>query len=184
MTKQQEINHRWIGVAACDWTASSLLTDFYTEEVPSEWYLTWYANLAMAVVLPPARWQPATPVIVADWLDQIQENFWFYLLCETAEQVAQAADLIYLFKGKCGGLVLPLSLVDFAANIPVDVLYLGREVLLYRAENLREGRKQIIAWLEQGDVAQHGLILLDDAVAYQIKEVQMMLTLIGENSDK
>lgn len=182
MTEQQEVNKRWIGVAACDWMSSSLMSRFYPEDVPQDWYLTWYANFAMAVVLPSARWQKASPLDVSEWLDQTQENFWFYLQCETDEQVSQALTLVALFEGRFGGLILPQALAHLEIKLPVAVLYLGKEVLLYRAKTLREGRNQIMTWLEGDFVAQHGLILLDDAIAYQIKDVQTMLVLIGENS--
>lgn len=167
---------RWIGVAALDWTSVGL-SGFYPDDVPQEWQLTWYANFCMAVVIPPERWLQADSELVAQWCEQTQDNFWFYLLCDTSEQVEQAVDLSYVFNGKFGGLILAAD-VSVVESLSIPVLHLGSSALRCTEVNLRSARSVINTWLAtfSGD---HGLVLLDGQMSGQIKEVQTLLELMG-----
>jgi hypothetical protein len=166
----------WIGVAALDWDEAGL-PGFYPDDVPQEWQLTWYANFCMAVVIPPTRWLQADARLVAQWCEQTHENFWFYLLCDTAEQVNQALHLSYTFNGKFGGLILAADLpaVD-SRSIPV--LQFGDSALRCDDTNLRSAQKTIARW-QCSFSGEHGLIVLDGLMAKQIKEVQTLLELMG-----
>jgi len=166
---------RWIGVAALDW-ASAGLVGFYPDDVPQEWQLTWYANFCMAVVVPPDRWLEADPDLIAQWCEQTQSNFWFYLLCDTSEQVSQAVELSRAFSVKFAGLLLSEGIMFSDCN--VTMLQFGSTALRCTEDDLRSARVQINSWLAtfSGD---HGLIVLDGSIASQIKEVQTLLELMG-----
>lgn len=166
---------RWIGVAALDWESAGLV-DFYPDDVPQDWRLTWYANFCMAVVLPASRWQQADQEVVAQWCDQTQDNFWFYLLCESSDQVAQAIALSHAFKTKFAGLIFSEGLPLVDTDVPV--LQLGSTALSCIADDLRSARTAINPWLSafSGD---HGLVVLDGSIAGKIKEVQTLLELMG-----
>jgi len=176
-SKLKIVDHpaRWIGVAALDWTSVGL-SGFYPDDVPQEWQLTWYANFCMAVVIPPERWLQADSELVAQWCEQTQDNFWFYLLCDTSEQVLQAAALSHAFNAKFAGLVLAEGLVSVNSALPI--LHLGSSALRCTEVNLRSARSVINTWLAtfSGD---HGLVLLDGQISGQIKEVQTLLELMG-----
>jgi hypothetical protein len=166
----------WIGVAVLDWE-SPHLRNFYPSDVPQEWQLTWYANFCMAVVIPPMRWLEADARLVAQWCEQTHENFWFYVLCETSEQVEQAVDLSYAFNGKFGGLILAAD-VSVVESLSIPVLQFGDSALRCDGTNLRSAQKTIARW--QGAFAgEHGLIVLDGSMANQVKEVQTLLELMG-----
>jgi hypothetical protein len=175
LTENNEISSRWIGVAALDWESAGL-ANFYPEDVPDDWHLTWYANVSMAVVVPPSRWLSADAALVAQWREQTHENFWFYLQCETTEQVTQASVLCAAFMGKFAGLIVSAGVVGDTPSVPV--LILGESSLLLAAKDLRAARIEINAWLASfnGD---HGLVILNDTLAAQIKEVQTLLELMG-----
>jgi hypothetical protein len=166
---------RWIGVAVLDW-ASPALASFYPTDVPQDWQLTWYANWCMAVVLPSSRWLAADAAVCAQWSEQTQDNFWFYLFCESSEQLKQAAQLAPAFNGKCAGLIVAQDAAVELCSIPV--LRLGDSVLFCHADGLRMARAQIDAWLKDF-TGEHGLIMLDGQIVSQIKEVQTLLELMG-----
>lgn len=168
----------WIGVALLDWQSPDL-AGFYPDDVPEEWQLTWYANIAMAVVLPEARWLSAlTDGVLSDWANETQNNFWFYLVCDSDVAVSKLSGAIEMLNGKCGGVILsPSCALDM--NVSVDLLYWNNEVLLVAAESLREVKQEIDQWLAcfQG---MHGLVVLTGAMSSQIREVQTLLTLMGK----
>jgi hypothetical protein len=166
----------WIGVAVLDWE-SPYLRNFYPSDVPQDWQLTWYANFCMAVVIPPSRWLQADARLVAQWCEQTHENFWFYVLCETSEQVEQALHLSYTFDGKFGGLILAGD-VPAVESLSIPVLQFGDSALRCDDTNLRSTQKTIATWLASFS-AMHGLVVLDGPIAGQIKEVQTLLELMG-----
>lgn len=170
---------RWIGVAMLDWSGEAL-THFYPEDIPEEWQLTWLANHAMAVVISPEHWLNVSEHQVRDWVAQTQENFWFYLLCDTEDQLASARTVAGYFPQQCGGIVT--RFVPQTALHDVAVLVIGDAVLSYQAETLRQGQKMIREWLThfQGD---HGLILLTGEMRTQVQALQSLLALLGVSYD-
>jgi hypothetical protein len=166
----------WIGVAVLDWQ-SPHLRSFYPTDVPQEWQLTWYANFCMAVVISPTRWLRADAALVAQWCEQTHENFWFYMLCETSEQVNQALHLSPSFNGKLGGLILAAD-VPTVELISIPVLQFGLSALRCDDANLRATHKTIATWLASFS-AIHGLVVLEGPITGKIKEVQTLLELMG-----
>jgi hypothetical protein len=167
---------RWIGVAVVDWESAGL-DSFYPADVPDDWHLTYYANMAMAVVLPPSRWLTADTSLLAQWSEQTHKNFWFYLLCESRKQVLQAIQLIGAFNDKCAGLIVAAD-VHVEEVDSVAVLVLGQSALRCDTGNLRALGAQISAWLT-GFSGEHGLVVLDGQLAGKVKEVQTLLELMG-----
>lgn len=165
-----------------DWDNQRLISSqFYPPDVPSEWYLTYYANLITACVLSPQKWQMADEQQIQQWLTDTQENFWFYLLCESADDVVQATQKMTEFKTKFAGLVLAAS-VDLDMNIPsVDILVMGREVFNYDATSLRQAKPALMQWLASEACSQHALILVSADQAHQVQEVQTLLELLGNS---
>jgi len=170
--------NRWVGVATLDWSAPGL-TAVYPNDLPPAWQLTWYANVAMAAVLPPQRWLLADAAMVADWCHQVQDNFWFYLYCDDAAQCKQAMRVAEYFPQQFAGLVLADGVVCAAEHAGIAVLHVGREVCWYDVPQLRQGREKIVNWLTQlqGD---HGLVLVAPDMAQEVTSVQTLLTLLGE----
>lgn len=167
--------NRWIGVALLGWSDDEL-TDFYPEDVPEDWRLTWLANVAMAVVIPPEQWLSVSEEQVQAWVEQTQENFWFYLWCNDEDQLSQAEVVAQYFSQQFAGVI-----VNFAPkniNHALDVLQIGQSALLYPYNGLRQGQKVIRSWLDDFN-GHHGLIVLADKARPQIREVQSLLALLG-----
>ncbi len=166
---------RWIGVALLGWSDGEL-TDFYPEDLPEEWRLTWLSNLAMAVVIPPEQWLSVSGDQVQAWIEQTQENFWFYLWCDDERQLQQAETLAGHFSQQFAGVI-----ADFVPTHSADkreILSIGHSALLYPDTSLREGQKRIRAWLDDFH-DDHGLIVLTGKARLQVKEVQSLLALLG-----
>jgi len=174
-TKQK----RWVGVACVDWDNPQLLSSqFYPDDMPSDWYLTYYANYIMACVLSPEKWLKASANDLADWCDQTQDNFWFYLLCDSVEQLEQAQQCALSFPTKLAGFVLASSQsVEIKANLPV--LYMGDEVFNYDYPQLRSAKPLLTSWLTSEGATAHALVLMSASCAHQAKEVQTLLELLG-----
>jgi hypothetical protein len=171
---------RWVGVACVDWDNPVLVASgFYPADVPEDWYLTYYANYIMACVVSPAKWQGASAAQIADWVEQTQDNFWFYLLCETKEQLELAQLRIQDFTAKFAGIVVSECLSKGLALSSDQLLVVGKEVYVYQHTQLREARASLLLWLASADAQPHALVLLSADCAHEVKNVQTLLTLLG-----
>lgn len=171
---------RWIGVSCVDWDSPALVAaGFYPDDVPVEWHLTYYANMIMACVLSPQKWLNASAQEIADWCDQTQDNFWFYLLCESPEQLEQAKACAVLFSGKLAGLVVSSTSDDALAPSGLPMLSFGREVFCYDHEQLRLAKPALLHWLGSDAAQGHGLILMSSSTVAQVTDVQTLLDLLG-----
>lgn len=171
---------RWVGVACVDWDNPTLVASaFYPDDVPQDWYLTYYANFIMACVLSPAKWRSASMEQIQDWLEQTQDNFWFYLLCETPEQVEMAQSRAAAFGNKFAGLVLSAALSKEAVSSELPMLNRGQEVFDYDYADLRQAKAQLIAWLSSESAQDHALVLMSASCAAEAHNVQTLLDLLG-----
>lgn len=177
MSQQTE---RWVGVASLGWDNVALRQHFYPEDVPSDWYLTYFANYAMAVIIPTEMWLAADDEQIADWVAQTQDNFWFYLQVEQVEQLQQAAEVQAAFAGQLAGVVTlsPIAGLESRSNPNLTVLQAGEAVYLADLTDMRATHRQLAAWLQQ-DVGEHRLIVLPNEQAHRLTEVQTLLELLG-----
>jgi hypothetical protein len=171
----------WIGIAVLDWVGEGI-DDLYPDDVPNDWQLTWLANLVMSVVLPPTRWQRASEAQIRAWVEDTQDNFWFYLLCETPEQLEQAHQIASCFGQQFGGIIITFSVEAADTTRPYDLLTLGQEVLNYQADTLRQGQQQIRTWRD-GFTGNHGLILLSGKYRRAARDLHALLALLGVTND-
>lgn len=170
---------RWVGVACVDWDNPQLVASgFYPDDLPADWHLTYYANYIMACVLSPEKWLNASADDIADWCDQTQENFWFYLLCHSVEQFEQAQQCASKFPSKMAGCVLSFSMDDVLVS-DWPLLHVGAEVFSYDYAQLREAKPILMGWLGSEPAQSHALVLMSASKADQVKAVQTLLELLG-----
>lgn len=55
--------------------------DFYPQDLPGEWRLTYFANAFPAVLVPASAWQRSSLSELADWRAAVHLRFRFYLEC-------------------------------------------------------------------------------------------------------
>lgn len=66
-------------LGAVGWAHAAWKGDFYPEDLPEDWQLSFYNTQFRCVYLPHALWKNATDAEVAGWLDDTLERFRFVL---------------------------------------------------------------------------------------------------------
>jgi hypothetical protein len=61
------------------WAHGAWKGDFYPEDLPEDWQLSFYNTQFRCVYLPPAMWRDAADEEVANWLHETREGFRFVL---------------------------------------------------------------------------------------------------------
>jgi len=75
------IHDKAISVGACDWQHSQWQGNFYPDDLPEDWQLSYYANEYSTVLVPQARWQ-AEEADFEQWAEDVTEGFRFYFLTD------------------------------------------------------------------------------------------------------
>lgn len=115
-------------IGAYGWQAQELLREFYPEDLPSEWRLSYLANEFDCVMVPAAYWREGGGPNTAQWHDDVQAHFRFFLEIDAAlytgahwprllNDVSAVAD-------RLGGLVLKLE----SGQYPQAIRELGERV--------------------------------------------------------
>lgn len=174
-----KVQKRWVGVACVDWDNPQLVaSQFYPDDLPADWHLTYYANYVTACALSPEKWLTAGSDEIVEWCEQTQDNFWFYLCCDSAEHFEQAQQYALKFPSKFAGCLVSFDL-DTIATGDLPLLRLGVEVFHYDYAQLRAAKSALIDWLASDGAQTHGLVLMSAACAHQVAEVQTLLELLG-----
>lgn len=71
--------HTDIIVAAHGWSHPGWCDDFYPEDLPEDWQLSFYSNEFRAVVVPASAWSIEDPLEIERWAEDTSEDFVFYL---------------------------------------------------------------------------------------------------------
>ncbi len=66
-------------LGAVGWEHGAWQGDFYPEDMPADWQLSFYNTRFRCVYLPFERWRNATDEEVSGWLDDTREGFRFVL---------------------------------------------------------------------------------------------------------
>lgn len=66
-------------VGTCDWEWPDWTSSYYPDDLPGDWRASYYANDARCVCLPQRRWLGASDDQLADWCDDLPDEFRFYL---------------------------------------------------------------------------------------------------------
>lgn len=99
------------------WRHSAWLGGYYPEDLPEEWQLGYYANELNCVLLPAAEWVPASSAQIAEWRDEVGEDFRFFLEWP-AEAVEDLETKALQFGNSLGGVLLSPG-VEGAADLPL-----------------------------------------------------------------
>ena len=74
-------------LGARDWEHPSWGVDFYPEDLPADWRLSYYANEFQAVMVPTARWMGSSPEDLRQWQEEVPQGFRFYFEVDDGGQV-------------------------------------------------------------------------------------------------
>jgi uncharacterized protein YecE (DUF72 family) len=93
------------------------MRDFYPEDLPTDWQLSYYNTQFRCVYLPTEMWTNSTDQEVASWLQDTHENFQFVLQAPL-DSDRQTEQLVRRFKGRA------------VLDIEVDLRWLGQDTAL------------------------------------------------------
>jgi len=84
-----------IQVGAYGWLHAHWQSVFYPDDMPPEWCLAYYSNEFNAVMVPADYWRKAEGFDCEQWLDDIHDEFRFYVECPV--QVLSDDEMFNLF---------------------------------------------------------------------------------------
>ncbi|MCG8426864.1 MAG: hypothetical protein MI754_05855 [Chromatiales bacterium] len=96
-------------IGALGWEHAGWQDDYYPDDLPSDWRLSYYANDFPAVMLPWESWGDASLKDIATWVDDVHEAFRFFLQLGKSYDQDRWPELqqrLALFSDQLGGLLL------------------------------------------------------------------------------
>jgi hypothetical protein len=96
-----------IHVAARGWLHPSWQGDFYPDDLPEDWRLSYYSNEFRTVVVPEVEWSDLGSIELERWVEDVPDSFLFYL--EVEDLVAnwsQIAEITKPLGDQLGGFIL------------------------------------------------------------------------------
>lgn len=70
-------------LGAYGWRHTAWLGHFYPDDLPTDWQLGYYSNAFECVLVPQCYWRAGRGYGCEDWLDEVHEDFFFYLEAPT-----------------------------------------------------------------------------------------------------
>ncbi len=68
-------------VGAYGWLHAQWQGSFYPDDLPPDWALSYYSNELNTVMVPASYWRHSAGFDCENWLDNIHDNFYFYVEC-------------------------------------------------------------------------------------------------------
>jgi len=84
-----------IQVGAYGWLHARWKSVFYPDDMPPEWWLAYYSNEFNTVMVPADYWQAGEGFDCEEWLEDIHDEFRFYVECPL--QVLSSEEALTLF---------------------------------------------------------------------------------------
>lgn len=116
-------------IAARSWNHSSWRGNFYPEDLPDDWRLSYYSNEFHAIVVPESEWVDIDLVEIERWIDDTNEEFLFFLEVENSlADWQQITDRISCMGYQLGGLLLRPTEVDTDLSILTSSLVSAKKL--------------------------------------------------------
>lgn len=190
-------------VGAFDWQQPAWQEDYYPDEMPDEWRLTFYANEFRCVLVPAQRWRDAD---AGAWSEEVNDPFRFYfelaqpddvlrlarlipdlqpalagavILQQHDELIEQASELtLPIYSVACGAQrVLPLWQKDTAVPSSCSLGWVPATALPANARQLRELVEAFIGQAPRGEQAS---LIFDRGVAVQtLRDAMVIASLLA-----
>jgi len=191
-----ETASRGLRLGAFGWKHPDWRNDFYPDDLPEDWQLSYYANEFSCVLVPASYWAQQ-PLDVEQMLDDVPDDFVFYLQGPTNHDEQTALrDVIDQLGQRLGGIITdrPLASVgselqycyaqpsDQARGIwtPHHPASSGVAVLSLQQSDIRTWRR----WLERFSESAGGdlkalLVSDDEPEMQQLQQLKTLLELMG-----
>ena len=151
--------HLELLVAARGWVHSSWHGNFYPDDLPDDWRLSYYSNEFRATVVPESDWMNKHPSEIEHWVDDTPEEFLFFLEIENPlidwQEVSQIAanmtDQLGGFLFRPAKLDADLSIINNSLTsaiklAPVSLLLPGKLELTQAGKELLKELKIECCW--------------------------------------
>lgn len=106
---------------ACGWQYASWVPGFYPDDMPEEWWLSFYSNEFRTVLVPESAMLSASLETVSDWRDDVGDGFAFFVEVITSDNWAGMQSRISLLKESIAGFVLCQTGIDSVAGADIDI---------------------------------------------------------------
>lgn len=159
-TDVPELTDERLRVGAVGWDHAHWVETYYPHDLPAEWRLGFYANEFPAVLVPQQQWQEQWQDL-ADWAEDVPDEFRFYLQGEVAD-TRQQSHIQQQLGGRFAGMVS-------AAQSDVALIH-------YNECSLRQWRE----WLEQKGPRLQAVFLGDPELSIkQLSDFRSLVELMG-----
>ncbi len=129
---QEATHNKSVELAAIGWEHPAWVGCFYPHDLPPDWWLTYYANVYRAVLLPTLTWSKRKLPDVSQWYNDVPATFRFFLSVDEALVNSQCwPDVIaasLALADKLGGVVVtgeqgfaPTVREHFVSDVPLFV---------------------------------------------------------------
>jgi len=155
-----ELTECRLRVGACGWDHAHWLDSYYPDDLPAEWRLSFYANEFPAVLVPQEQWHEQWQQL-ADWVEDVPDEFRFYLQGEVPD-AEQQVHIQQQLGSRFAGMVS-------AAQSDIALIH-------YNERNLRQWRE----WLEQKGARLQAVFLCDSTLSTrQLSDFKSLVELMG-----
>lgn len=104
-------------VGAYGWQHEHWLSEFYPEDLPKDWQLSYYANEYSTVLVPANYWQSEiwSP---EQWQEDVPEHFMFFIECPKLDDYDDFLEEVSFLGNQLGGIIVDDQIV-LETNYPV-----------------------------------------------------------------
>jgi len=105
-------------IGACGWSHSNWCADFYPQDLPVDWWLSYYANEFPVVLVTAQEWR-LPEADASQWCEDTETSFRFVveITADTVEEVQHQLEKVAGFGERCVGILLYTSLSAEGAAI-------------------------------------------------------------------
>jgi len=164
-----------IQVGAFDWQRLHWSGDFYPDDLPEDWRLSYYANEFSAVLVPAQIWQ-SQGADIEHWCDEVHEGFRFYLHREAgavADIEKKSAEVRQRLGAQFAGFVDLSS--GFSGDIQIHKTP-AVAVINVQSKNLRAWS----GWLQDNASGLRAVFLNDQSLSYkELNEFKSLVELLN-----
>ncbi|MCF7985175.1 MAG: hypothetical protein K9L70_12290 [Thiohalocapsa sp.] len=180
-------------VAPACWLDLADAGQFYPEDLPPDWRLTYFANEFHAAFAPAAAWSTLSQQTLADWRADVHAGFRFYLQLPLDADADAGPRAVEALGATLAAFVAPVDTAEAAEPVPGATAQLlvpasatpaarAAGSAIFCPPSLNADLRGARAWLEQ-QIAQAGaapgLVLLTLPTARQLTDWHSLLALMG-----
>ena len=149
MTKQRPV----LNILPIGWDYPGWVGEFYPDDLPAEWRLTYYANEFPGALIPQQTWTAIDTRSLYAWDADVGEGFRFYFLINQLVDPLSWAEKSDCLQERFGGFVVDSSCLQQFANTGVDCYSLFYKEITAEDVQLRAlDKKRIAIAFSESDV--------------------------------